>query len=106
VPAFGVRPNSLNLSVSRPEQLPIFTTVSARSAVGMLIAHCRLCRIRSKLWLPPEIRQATSDGENSITMCQPMVMTLVSFLCAELTRTIGPGSSKRRMLWTGKSFFL
>jgi hypothetical protein len=47
-----------------------------------------------------------SDGENSITMCQPMVMMLVSFLCAELTRTIGPGSRKRRMFQTGKSFLV
>ena len=97
MPGFGVSANSPNLSTSLPEQLPIFTTVSAISTVGMLITHCRLLRIISKLWLPPEIRQVTSDGENSITMCQPMVMMLVSSLKAELTSTIGPGSRKRRM---------
>src|SRR5579871_2085896 len=52
------------------------------------------------------MRQHTRAGENSMTMCQPMVMMLVRSLCAELTSTIGPGSRNRRMLWTEKSAFL
>jgi hypothetical protein len=39
-----------------------------------------------------EMQQATSDGENSNTMCQPMVMMLVFPFHAEVTSTTGPGS--------------
>ena len=35
---------------------------------------------------------ATSNGENSNTMCQPMVMMLVFPFHAPLTSTTGPGS--------------
>ena len=54
------------------------TTVSTMSAVGRLITHSLLRRTRSKVWLPPAMMQPTSDGVNSITVCQPMVMMLVS----------------------------
>jgi hypothetical protein len=63
-----------------------------RSVVGTLITHSWLRRIISKLWLALEMQQATSDGENSNTMCQPMVMMLVFSFHAELTSTTGPGS--------------
>jgi hypothetical protein len=46
----------------------------------------------SKLWFALEMQQATSDGENSNTMCQPMVMMLVFSFHAELTSATGPGS--------------
>ena len=39
-----------------------------------------------------ETQQATNDGENSNTICQPMVMMLVFSFHAELTSTTGPGS--------------
>ena len=58
------------------------------------------------LRLPLEIMQPMSDGWNSITVCQPMVMMLVLPFQAELTRTIGPGSRNRRIFDTGKSFFV
>jgi hypothetical protein len=35
----GVRPKLRNLSVSAPEQVPIPTTVSDMSAVGMAMTH-------------------------------------------------------------------
>ena len=60
--------------------------------VGTLITHSLLRRIISKLWLELEMQQPTSDGENSNTMCQPMVMMLVFPFHAELTSTAGPGS--------------
>src|SRR5947207_15526005 len=50
--------------------------------------------------------QPISDGSNSMTVCQPMVMMLVSPFQAELTSTIGPGSRNRRICDTGKSFFV
>src|SRR5204863_9972753 len=49
--------------------------------------------------------QPTSEGSNSMTVCQPMVMMFVSPFQAELTSTIGPGSRNRRIFDTGKSFF-
>ena len=39
---------------------------------------------------------AYQRGLRSITMCQPIVMMLVAPFHLELTRTIGPGSRKRR----------
>lgn len=36
---FSVRPNASNLSTSLPAQLPIFVTVSAKSAVGKQMTH-------------------------------------------------------------------
>ena len=77
---------------SVPEQLPTPTTSFTKSAVGALITHSRLRRIISKLWLELEMQHATSDGENSNTMCQPMVMMLVFPFHAEVTSTTGPGS--------------
>src|SRR5215468_5441097 len=44
------------------------------------------------------------EGSKSMTVCQPMVMMLVWPLHAELTSTIGPGSRKRRIWETGRSF--
>src|SRR5690242_6226830 len=71
----------------------------------MLMAHCLLALIRPKLWLLLEIMQPTSDGVNSITVCQPIVMMFASPFQAELTSTIGPGSRNRRILETAKSRF-
>src|SRR5438067_2904610 len=50
--------------------------------------------------------QPISDGSNSMTVCQPMVMMLLSPFQAELTSTIGPGSRNRRIFDMGKSFFV
>src|SRR5439155_22773830 len=52
------------------------------------------------------MKQPTSDGSSIITMCQPIVMMFRWPLCAELTKTTGPGSKKRRTFATGKSAFL
>ncbi len=91
-PASAAMSNRSNLSTSRPEQFPMSTTRSIMPVVGMLITHSPLARIRSKLWFPPAMTQPTREGENSITVCQPIVMTFRSSFQAELTRTIGPGS--------------
>ncbi len=40
------------------------------------MTHSPLRRIISKLWLPAVMMQPTSDGENAITVCQPLVMIL------------------------------
>jgi hypothetical protein len=69
-----------------------------------LMTHSRLSRIMRKLWFALEITHPTSDGWNSIIMCQPIVMMLVLPFHTELTSTIGPGSRNRRTLDTGKSF--
>src|SRR5271170_1122289 len=50
--------------------------------------------------------QPTREGENSMTVCQPMVMMLAFPCRAELTSTTGPGSRNRRISETGRSFFL
>ena len=50
--------------------------------------------------------QPIRDGVNSMTVCQPIVMMLVSPFQAELTSTMGPGSRNRRIFDTGKSFFV
>src|SRR5258706_4996464 len=50
------------------------------------------------------MKQPIRDGEDSMIMCQPMVMMSRSPLYWELTSTTGPGSMKRRTLVTGKSF--
>jgi hypothetical protein len=49
-PGNAVNPNSANLSMSRPELLPMPTTFAAMSTVGTLITHSLLLRIMSKLW--------------------------------------------------------
>ena len=51
-----------------------------------------LARTSPKLWLAEEITQPTSEGVNSITVCQPSVMMLVSPRQADDSSTIGPGS--------------
>jgi hypothetical protein len=58
----AVKPHSSNLSISRPDVLPILMTVSVSAVVGRLITHCWLSRIIWKLWLPLEIIRPTSDG--------------------------------------------
>src|SRR3954469_17406317 len=45
----AVRPNAANLSICRPEVLPIPTTGSVSAVVGRLITHSRLLRIMGKL---------------------------------------------------------
>ncbi len=81
--------------MSRPEVLPQATTFSASSTVGMLITHSRLAFSAAKLWLRLLTTQPTSGGSNSIIVCQDMVMTLLTPRRAVVTRTTGPGSSRR-----------
>jgi len=50
--------------------------------------------------------QPISDGVNSITVCQPIVMTLRCRFQAEDASTTGPNSKKRRIPATGKSTLL
>src|ERR1039457_635324 len=45
----GVRRNLLNLSISRPEQLPTPTTFGASSSAGMAITHSFVARSATKL---------------------------------------------------------
>src|ERR1017187_8975886 len=45
----GVRPNLSNLSTSRPEQLPTFTTLGASSSAGTAITHSFVARNAAKL---------------------------------------------------------
>src|ERR1035437_8952131 len=45
----GVKPNLLNLSKSRPEQLPTFTTLGASSRAGTAITHSLVARNAAKL---------------------------------------------------------
>src|SRR3990170_2096941 len=59
----------------------------------------------SKLWLPDEMTQPTRDGENSMTVCQPMVMMLRRPFQAEEIRTMGQGSRYRRTFSTGRLCF-
>src|ERR1035438_7613399 len=44
----GVRPNLLNLSTSRPEQLPMATTLGASSSAGRAITHSFVARSAAK----------------------------------------------------------
>ena len=44
-----VSPNLLNLSMSRPEQLPIATTLGASSSAGIAITHSSFARREAKL---------------------------------------------------------
>ena len=70
------------------------------------MTHSPLFLIRPKLKLPAAITQPTSEGVNSITVYQPIVM-MFAFCCqCEVTRTIGPGSKYRRIFETGKSAFV
>ena len=87
------------------EQLPIPTTSFNSSTDGTLITHSRLLRMISKLKLLLAITHPTKEGENSMTVCHPRVMMLAFPFQAELIRTIGPGSRKRLISETGKSFF-
>jgi hypothetical protein len=59
---------------------------------GTLITHSWLRRVISKLWLVLEMQQATSDGENSNTMCQPMVMMFPSTPSSPAPRDPVPNS--------------
>src|SRR5664280_2138106 len=45
----GVRPIALNFSTSRPEQLPIATTLGASFRAGMAITHSFVSRNAAKL---------------------------------------------------------
>ena len=67
-------------------------TLFTRSVVGTLITHSWLRRMISKLWLALEMQQATSDGENSNTMCQPMVMMFPSTPSSPAPRDPVPNS--------------
>jgi hypothetical protein len=91
---FGVRPKVSNLSTLRPELLPISTTFSAISTVGMLITHCRVACSASKLKLLLLTMHPTSGGSNSIIVSHDMVMTLALPLWAVVSSTTGPGSSR------------
>src|ERR1700740_320006 len=79
---------------------------STSSTDGTLMTHSRLLRMISKLKLPFAITHPTRDGENSMTVCHPRVMMLAFPFQAELIRTIGPGSRKRLISETGKSFLV
>src|SRR5687767_10708888 len=101
-----VSPNSRNLSVPGPWELPTAMTVSTMSTVGTLITHCLLRRMSEKLWFWSQMKQPTRAGEKPSIMCQPRVMTFCSPLWADVTSTTGPGSRNRRIFVSGKFFFL
>lgn len=87
-----VSPNSSNLSILSPSQLPILETVSIMSADGRLTTHSPLSRIMRWLWLPDEIIAPQSDGVNSRMVCQPSVMMLSRPCHREEISATGPGS--------------
>ncbi len=58
----------------------------------MTQARERLRRSNEKL--RPLTTQPTSGGSNSIIVCQDIVITLARPLCAVVSRTTGPGSSR------------
>jgi hypothetical protein len=45
----GVRPKAANLSMSRPELLPTFTTFGAKPTAGIAITHSPVVRKAAKL---------------------------------------------------------
>ncbi len=45
----GVRPKAANLSMSRPDELPTFTTLGANSSAGTAITHSPVARNAAKL---------------------------------------------------------
>ena len=75
--ATGVKPKVLNLSAVRPHAFPQATTFSARSAVGILIAHSPLARSILNVWFRLLITQPTSGGSNSIIVCHDIGMMFV-----------------------------
>src|SRR4051794_27390793 len=70
------------------------------------MTHSPLFLIIPKLWLPEAITHPTSEGVNSITVCQPIVMMLALSRHLDETSTIGPGSRYRRTWPTGNALFL
>src|SRR3989304_10019214 len=89
----GVRPKAENLSMSRPEEFPTFTTFAASFLAGTAITHSRVVRSAAKLQLASLTTHATSGGVNSTILGHHMVMTLALPLCAVVSSTTGPGSS-------------
>jgi hypothetical protein len=85
-----VSPNLANLSVSAPEQVPMPTTLSSMSTVGMAMTHSRFLRRAAKEWFHSPVTMA-NPGVKSITMVQEMVMMLALFPSWVVTRTTGPG---------------
>jgi len=61
----------------------------------MAMTHRRVARIAAKLKLAALTPQATSGGVNSTIMRHKRVMTLSRPRRAVVSKTAGPGSSKR-----------
>ena len=78
--------------MSRPEQLPILTTLGASSTAGMAITHSPVARKAAKLKSASLTMQTMSGGSKSTIMCHDIVMTLARPLSAVVSRTTGPGS--------------
>ena len=97
MPGKGVSLNFANLSVSAPEHVPIPTTTSSMSAVGMAITHS-LVRFQGRegIFRAPVVM--ANSGVKSSTMVQEMVMTLFLLPSQVVTRTTGPGSMRVKTL--------
>ena len=91
--ATGVRRNTLNLSILRPDLLPHPTTCFASRIVGILMAHSFVALSALRLKLRLLITQPTRGGSKSIIVCHDSVMMFGRPLWTVVTNTTGPGSS-------------
>src|SRR5450830_320204 len=101
-PCTGVSLNLANLSVSFPEQVPIPTTLSSMSTVGMAMTHSLFFRNAAKEWFHSPVVMANT-GVKSITMVQEIVMMLSLCPSCVVTRTTGPDSIRVKVLFSSNS---
>src|ERR1035437_707064 len=98
----GVRRKVLNLSRFRPDVFPQPTTFFAISTVGMLITHSfvdfRVLKVKSRSLTTQPMR----GGSKSIIVCHDMAITLVRLWRTVVSKTTGPGSSRRYTSDKGK----
>lgn len=78
-----------------PVVFPQPTTLSSSAAEGRLITHSLEALSALKLWLRLLTTQPISGGSNSIMVCQDMTMMFAFFPCVVVSKTTGPGSSRR-----------
>ena len=83
--------NFANLSISAPDDCRCRRLIGQRR--GRHVDHAfPAAADEFEAVIAAAITQPTSDGVNSITVCQPMVMMLRLPPKADVTSTIGPGS--------------
>src|SRR5664279_625499 len=89
LPRTGVSVNLANLSVSLPEHVPIPTTLSSMSTVGMAMTHSLVFRNAAQEWFHSPVVIANT-GVKSITMVHEIVMMLSFCPSRVVTRITGP----------------